>query len=96
MPKWNVVAMGEVGLTGWKRQAARPVARLIARRTGRPESQILAFIGAGFLLITLIDFLRTIDHVVTAGRTSAKGSALPIHGGPSGDGSSQAGSVSDS
>jgi hypothetical protein len=68
MPKWNFVAMGQVGLTGWRRQAAQPAARLLARRTGRPESEILSLIGAGFLLITLIDFLRTVDDVVAAGR----------------------------
>ena len=27
MPKWNFVAMGQVGLTGWTRVAAQPVAR---------------------------------------------------------------------
>ena len=58
MPKWNFVAMGQVGLTGWTRTAAQPVARAIARRTGRPEAQILALIGAAFLAIALIDFLR--------------------------------------
>ena len=52
MAKWNFVAMGQAGLTGRARTAARPVARLIARRTGRPEADILALIGAGFLAIT--------------------------------------------
>ena len=32
MPKWNFVAMGQVGLTGWTREAAQPLARWIARR----------------------------------------------------------------
>jgi hypothetical protein len=68
MSKWNFVAMGEVGLAGWRRRAAQPTARLLARRIGRPESEILSLIGAGFLLIALIDFLRTVDDVVTAGR----------------------------
>ena len=69
MAKWNLVAMGQVGLTGWTRVAARPVARAVARRTGRPETQILALIGAGFLAIALIDFLREVDAVIAAGRT---------------------------
>ena len=69
MAKWNLVAMGQVGLTGWTRVAARPVARAVARRTGRPEAQILALIGAGFLAIALIDFLREVDAVIAAGRT---------------------------
>ena len=68
MSKWNYVAMGQVGLTGWRRQFAQPAARLIARRTGRPESQILSLVGAVFLLIALIDFLRTVDDVIAAGR----------------------------
>jgi hypothetical protein len=70
MPKWNWVAMGQVGLTGWTREAARVVARVVARRTGRPEAQILALIGAGFLAISLIDFLRQVDAVIAAGRTA--------------------------
>jgi hypothetical protein len=70
MPKLNLVAMGEVGLTGWTRVAARPVARAVARRTGRPEAEILAIIGAAFLVITLINFLREVDAVIAAGRTS--------------------------
>ncbi len=48
MAKWNFAAMGQAGLTGRARTAARPAARLIARRTGRPEADILALIGAGF------------------------------------------------
>ena len=70
MPKWNFVAMGQVGLTGWTRVAARPLARAVARRTGRPEAQILSLIGAAFLAIALIDFLREVDAVIAAGRTA--------------------------
>ena len=69
MRKWNLVAMGQAGLTGWTRTAAQPVARAIARRTGRPEAQILALIGAVFLAVALIDFLREVDAVIAAGRT---------------------------
>ncbi len=69
MAKRNFVAMGQAGLTGRTRIAAQPVARVIARRTGRPEADILALIGAGFLAITVIDFLRNVDAVIAAGRT---------------------------
>jgi hypothetical protein len=69
MTKWNFVAMGQVGLTGRTRAAAQPVARAVARWTGRPEAQVLSLIGAGFLAISLIDFLRQVDAVVAAGRT---------------------------
>lgn len=72
MSKWDFVAMGQVGLTGWTRQAAEPAARWIARRTGRPEPEVLSLIGAGFLVISLIDFLRTVDAVITAGRAGAR------------------------
>lgn len=68
MSKWNFVAMGQVGLTGWRKQVAQPVARAIASRTGRSEPEILALIGAGFLMIAVVDFLRTVDDVVAAGR----------------------------
>jgi hypothetical protein len=69
MPIWNFVAMGQVGLTGWARAAAHPVARWIARRTGRPEAENLSLIGAAFLATTLIGFLRNVDAVIAAGRT---------------------------
>jgi hypothetical protein len=69
MAKWNFVAMGQAGLTGWTGKAARPIARAIARRTGWPEAQILSLIGAGFLAIALIGFLREVDAVIAAGRT---------------------------
>ena len=69
MTKWNFTAMGQVGLTGQARRAAQPVARVVARWTGRPEAQILSLIGAGFLAVSLIDFLRQVDAVVAAGRT---------------------------
>ena len=79
MAKWNFVAMGQAGLTGWTRVAARPVARAVARRTGRPEAEILAVIGAAFLAITVIDFLRKVDAVIAAGRTGRQpaGDARP-------------------
>jgi hypothetical protein len=69
MAKPNLVAMGRAGLTGWKAKAAQPIAQSISRRTGRPDTQILALIGAAFLLMTLIGFLRTVQTVITAGRT---------------------------
>jgi hypothetical protein len=69
MSKWNFVAMGQAGLTGWTRQFARPIASSIARRTGRPEEEILSIIGAAFLAIALINFLREVDAVIAAGRT---------------------------
>ena len=68
MAKWNLVAMGQVGLTGWTRVAAKPVARAFARSTGRPAGQMLSLIGAGFLAVSLIDFLRQVDAVIAAGR----------------------------
>jgi hypothetical protein len=80
MAKWNLVAMGQAGLTGGTGKAARPLARAIARRTGRPEAQILSLIGAGFLAIALINFLREVDAVIAAGRTGSE----PTAGGPGG------------
>jgi hypothetical protein len=69
MAKWNFVAMGQAGLTGWTGKVARPVAREVARKTGRPEAEILSLIGAVFLAKTLIGFLRNVDAVIAAGRT---------------------------
>ena len=60
---------GPGGLTGWARTAAHPVARWIARSTGRPEAENLSLIGAAFHATTLIDFLRNVDAVIAAGRT---------------------------
>jgi hypothetical protein len=81
VPKWNWVAMGQMGLTGHTRRVAQPVARAVARWTGRPEAQILSLIGAGFLAISLIDFLRQVDAVVAAGRTGRQpaSDAPPVH-----------------
>ena len=88
MPKWNFVAMGQVGLTGQTRAAAQPVARAVARWTGRPEAQILSLIGAGFLAISLIDFLRQVDAVIAAGRTGRqpanRAPAARTHDSPAG------------
>jgi hypothetical protein len=70
MSKWNLVAMGQVGLTGWTKRVAQPVARSIARRTGRSEPEILAAIGAAILVSGMLGVLRTIKAVVTAGRSS--------------------------
>ncbi len=77
MAKWNFVAMGQAGLTGRTRIAAQPVARLIARRTGRPEADILALIGTVFLAIAAIDFLRDVDAVIAAGRTGPQAGEAP-------------------
>ncbi len=69
MAKWNLAAMGQAGLTGRTRVIAQPVARAIARRTGRSEADILSLIGAAFLAMALIGFVRTVDTVTKAGRT---------------------------
>ena len=77
MSKLNFVAMGQVGLTGWTREAAKPAARAIARRTGRPEAEILLLIGAAFLAITLVDFIRNVDAVIAAGRAGRQPASGP-------------------
>jgi hypothetical protein len=61
-------AMGTVGLPTAAKRVAEPVAAFVARRTGRSTSQILALVGAGFLALSVIQFLRTVDSVVSAGR----------------------------
>ena len=73
MWKRNFVAIGQAGLTSRTRAAVQPV----ARATGRPEAQILSLIGAGFLAISLIDFLRQVDAVITAGRPRRQPGTLP-------------------
>jgi hypothetical protein len=77
MARWNLEAMGQVGLTGWTREIARPVASSLAHRTGRSENQILSLIGAGFLAIALIDFLRTVIAVIEAERTEHEREKAP-------------------
>ena len=64
------MAIGQVGLTGWTREVAQPVARAITRRTGRPEAEILSLVGAAFRAATLIDSIRDLDAVIVAGRTA--------------------------
>ncbi|MGZ4717317.1 MAG: hypothetical protein ACXWCB_11565 [Acidimicrobiales bacterium] len=78
MGNWNLVAMGQTGLTGTTAKVAKPIAQAISERTGRPEAQVLALIGGVFLAISLIDFLRTVDAVVAAGRrTGAASNGAP-------------------
>ncbi len=77
MAKGNFVAMGQAGLTGRARTAARPVARLSARRTGRPEADIVALTGAGSLAITVTGFLRNVEAVIAAGRTGPQAGEAP-------------------
>ena len=72
MARWNVVAMGQAGLSDSMIQVARPVAGSIARRTGRSEDEILSLIGAAILAMTLISFIRTVSHVIKAGRTGVQ------------------------
>ena len=84
MPEWDFAALGQVGLTGWTRAAAHPVARWIARRTGRPEAENLSLIGAAFLATTLIDFLRDVDAVIAAGRTGPQPANDPPAGAEDG------------
>jgi hypothetical protein len=80
MTKWNFTAMGQVGLTGQTRAVSQRVARVVARWTGRPEAQILSLIGAGFLAISLIDFLRQVDAVIAAGRPHRQPATRPPPG----------------
>jgi hypothetical protein len=84
VPKWNWVAMGQVGLTDRTRRVAQPVARVVARWTGRPEAQILSLIGAGFLATSLFGFLRQADAVVAAGRTGRQPASDAPAVGPEG------------
>jgi len=62
------------------RTAAQPVARLIARRTGRPEADIVALTGAGFLAIAVTGFLRNVNAVIAAGRTGPQTGKAPPAG----------------
>ena len=80
MRRWNLIAMGETGVTGVvTAKVAKPIANSISRRTGRSEDQILAIMGgAGILAISLIYFLRTVDAVITAGRMASPSQDAPI------------------
>jgi hypothetical protein len=64
----DLVAMGEKGLTGWRRRAAEPVARAVSSRTSLTEAQVRALIGACFLALTILAFMRTMRGVLRAGR----------------------------
>lgn len=71
MRRWNLIAMGQVGVAGVvTAKVTKPIADSIARRTGRSEDQVLAIIGAGILAISLIYSLRTAEAVIAAGRTA--------------------------
>src|SRR5215470_7234380 len=83
--KWNSVTMGQAALTGRARGAAQPVVRAVARRTGRPEAEVLALIGAVYLAIAFIAFLPTVDAVlptVDAVIAAARAGCQPADGAP--------------
>ncbi len=65
----DVRALGQSGLKGWRRRAAQPVARAVARRSSMSEGQVLAIIGGVFLTLTVIGFVRTAMTSVRAART---------------------------
>jgi hypothetical protein len=69
LPTWNFAAMGQAGLTGRTRDVARPLARAIARRTGRSEADILSLMGTALLAMAVINFVRLVSTVIKAGRT---------------------------
>jgi hypothetical protein len=73
IPAWNWVAMGQMGLTGWTKAAAKPLARAIARRTRAARDADPGADRRGFLAISLIDFLRQADAVIAAGRPAQSG-----------------------
>ena len=63
---WGVGGVsGPYGLTGWTSEVMAP---RIPAKTCRSEEQILSLIGAAFLALALIDFLRTDVSVVEAER----------------------------
>ena len=71
MRRWNLIAMGQVGVAGIvTTKVTKPIAHSIARRTGRSEDRVSAIIGAGILAISLIYFLRTAKAVLAAGLTA--------------------------
>jgi hypothetical protein len=68
----DLVAMGGSGLKGWRRKAAEPVARAISKRTSLTETQVRAAIGAIFLALTVVAFLRSMAMIVRAGRSGSR------------------------
>lgn len=77
MGKWNLVAMGQTGLTGSTAKVAEPIAKAISDRTGRSDAQVLAIMGGALLAISVIDFLRTVDAVLAAGRRGPVSDGAP-------------------
>jgi len=61
--------MGKVGLDGWRGKVGRKIAEPVAERTHLTEDQILAIIGAVFLVLSTWNFLKLIRRVIAAGRT---------------------------
>lgn len=64
----DVKAMGQVGLTGWRGRIADPVAGAVSNRTPLSKDEIKAIIGGIFLLLTVLQFARTVRRLLEAGR----------------------------
>ena len=82
MAKWNLVAMGQVGLSGWTGKATRPLALAITR----PDRAVRVTDPGAYRRQVLRDdanyFLREVDAVIAAGRRSRPDRPLAPGDGP--------------
>jgi hypothetical protein len=67
----DVRAMGKAGLTGVRAKVAERVSGPVAARTGLSEDQVEAVIGALFLALAVVQFVRLMRRVARAGREGA-------------------------
>jgi hypothetical protein len=64
----DVMAMGRVGLTGWKGKLAERAAEPISENTKLTKAQVEALFGAIFLALTFWQFFKLFRRVWLAGR----------------------------
>ena len=54
----DATKLGQAGLVGWQRKVAERIAEPVSRRTRLTSDQLLAVIGAVFLVLELRRFIR--------------------------------------
>lgn len=55
--------VGRAGLQGWRTKVADAVATPVAKRSSATEDQVRAFVGAAFLVLTVVYLVQAIKQI---------------------------------
>ena len=60
--------MGQAGLQGWREKVADTVSEPVAKRAPLEEEQVRAFIGAAFLVLSVMYVVKAVSVLVREAR----------------------------